>query len=562
MLGLGLCLAIGKKAAAGAAPPAAIILSANRDVQGATQGTVIGIISGGTGPYTVIDATNQTQVNADGVTLEDGPVAPTVGSKTIIIHDTGTPAAADTSFTISTVPQAVTVTLDTGQDSGSSPTDTITNINTPSLKLSFGTLEIAGDSVDINIDGTVYTKTLASGDISGSSASIGFAGLGLPNLSDGPHIIKAQHTRGGLTGAYGPALSITVDTTAPSLSSATGTKTGSTTADLSAATNTTSGTMDWFVDTTSTAPADSSAWATRAAAAPAKASGAAVSTSPFTASATGLTAGTTYYAYFRQTDVAGNVSSYAGSASFTTDAAASFSLADLNLDGWWSAASSTVSNSGSPSYSITSMTDASGHGNTLTTSGTAPTFDPSKTQNSKTIVSFAGSLGRLFTSAAFALSGTAGNKKNASIIWIGKCSTYTSAPRAVGFNVSGSDNGTTGACLLYHPDATEMKVQTGGGATKADTGTGAVVANTMAVVIATFDGVNSKIYVNGVLKSTVATTTTFADSFTSLDIGSSPNGGNTLNGGFAEVGVVGRVLTSTEIANIQTWAHDAANWAI
>lgn len=534
---------------------AAISLSANQDIQGAAQNTAIGTISGGTGPYTVTDATNQTQI-ASGNLLQVGSVSPGVGSATITIHDTGTPAAADANFTINTVPQAPTLDLVTASDTGSSSTDNITNNNTPDLDINCPTLPVAGDVITLK-DGatTIVTKTLASGDISSSTAS-----LGLSALSDGVHSLTASHTRSSLASAFGAALSITIDTVAPVLSSPSATETGSTSASLSVATDTTSGTMAWFFDTTATAPADATAFATRRAAAPVSSSADAVSASPFSANVlAGLTASTTYYAYFLQTDVAGNVSNIAAAASITT-ASGAFSLASLALDALWSSTDSTFTFSSGTT--IATVSDATGNGNSLTVSGVAPSIgDGHKTLNSKPVIDFAGSNGRLFTSSAFSLSGTPGSKTHCSILLIATCTTYTSAPRLIGMNVSGNDNTATGGSLIFSPDATELKVQNNGGV-KADSGTGAMVAGTYAVIITTWDGTNNKLYVNGTLKSTVANAPTFADSFTSIDIGSAPNSGNALNGGVAIGGIVGRVFTSGEIAAIQTWAHDPSNWAI
>ena len=111
---------------------------------------------------------------------------------------------------------------------------------------------------------------------------------------------------------------VTLDTTAPVLSSPVGTKTGSTTATIGATTNEGNGTLYGFVSTSATPPSavtliagTGAAWAGNAAVS---------STGAKTLSATGLTAATTYYAHLLHEDAKGNRSAISTSASFTTDA--------------------------------------------------------------------------------------------------------------------------------------------------------------------------------------------------------------------------------------------------
>ena len=105
------------------------------------------------------------------------------------------------------------------------------------------------------------------------------------------------------------------------LSTATGTATGQSTASLAVSTTVSAGTMFWVVSTNATPPnAAQIELGLDSANNPGAASGnAAVTTSPFTASATGLIASTTYFAYFVQTS-AGGTSNVATSNSFTTSA--------------------------------------------------------------------------------------------------------------------------------------------------------------------------------------------------------------------------------------------------
>lgn len=112
------------------------------------------------------------------------------------------------------------------------------------------------------------------------------------------------------------------DTTAPILTSAVGTATGSTTATVGATTDEANGTMYVVVTTSNTQPsiAQIKAGQNHTGAAAAYASSQAISTTGAkTFSATGLTSSTTYYAHLVHTDSAANDSNRITSASFTTD---------------------------------------------------------------------------------------------------------------------------------------------------------------------------------------------------------------------------------------------------
>lgn len=109
------------------------------------------------------------------------------------------------------------------------------------------------------------------------------------------------------------------DTTAPTLTSPFGAAAGATTANLSVSSNEGNGTLYWYVSASATPPTaanlKSGSGAVNAGNKAVTGSGAQ------TASATGLTASTTYYTHFLHRDAAGNDSAIATSASFTTSAA-------------------------------------------------------------------------------------------------------------------------------------------------------------------------------------------------------------------------------------------------
>lgn len=133
-------------------------------------------------------------------------------------------------------------------------------------------------------------------------------------------------TRSGTTPTIGAVETAAADTTAPVLSSPTGTATGSTTATVGATTDEANGTLYAVVTTSVTQPSVAQIKAGQNDAGTAAAySGSQTisSTGAKTFGATGLTASTAYYAHLVHTDAASNDSNRVTSASFTTSAGAS-----------------------------------------------------------------------------------------------------------------------------------------------------------------------------------------------------------------------------------------------
>ena len=114
---------------------------------------------------------------------------------------------------------------------------------------------------------------------------------------------------------------VAADATAPTLTIPTGTQTGGTTASGTVSTNEANGTLYYLASTNTTETA-----ATVKAASSQTVTG----TGSQSVSFTGLTAGTTYYAHYCHRDAAGNDSTVADSASFTTAAAASTYAPNIN----------------------------------------------------------------------------------------------------------------------------------------------------------------------------------------------------------------------------------------
>lgn len=155
---------------------------------------------------------------------------------------------------------------------------------------------------------TASTGTLDLRLVSGSALS----GVGVTNANLTLDMFGA--TRPG-TPAIGPVeIAAAGDTTAPTLTSPTGTQTGSTTASGTVTTDEGNGTLYYLASTNATETA-----VTVKAASSQAVSG----TGSQSVSFAGLTASTTYYAHYCHRDAAGNDSAVANSTSFTTAAASS-----------------------------------------------------------------------------------------------------------------------------------------------------------------------------------------------------------------------------------------------
>jgi hypothetical protein len=182
------------------------------------------------------------------------------------------------------------------------------------------TLGATGGSVLANGETKTLTLTMDGDQI---SASLGATTLG-PYTDTG----IATAGKAGIRGTSGSAQILLDDwtadtlgggdTTAPVLSSPTGTATGSTTATVGATTDEGNGTLYAFVSTSATPPSDADLIAgTGATWAGSVAVG---STGAKTLNAVGLTASTGYYAHLLHRDAAANDSNIVTSALFTTSA--------------------------------------------------------------------------------------------------------------------------------------------------------------------------------------------------------------------------------------------------
>lgn len=161
------------------------------------------------------------------------------------------------------------------------------------------------DTIELECEGTTI-RGMRNGSSLGASWIVTDSSLttGKPGVTTaGTGLFLGDSWEGGNIG--------TADTTAPTLTSPTGTQTGSTTASGTVTTDEGNGTLYFLASTNSTETA---------ATVKAASSQAVSATGSQSVSFTGLTASMTYYAHYCHTDAAANDSTVANSASFTTAA--------------------------------------------------------------------------------------------------------------------------------------------------------------------------------------------------------------------------------------------------
>lgn len=171
-------------------------------------------------------------------------------------------------------------------------------------------LRMVGDQISAYVDGVLRIGPVTDSAITAAGKA-------------GVYAFHARETSVADSGSIDnfEAIDIGGDTTAPVLTSPTGTATGATTATVGATTDEANGTMYAFVSTSATPPSEAdliagtgAVWA---------GSQAISTTGAKTLSATGLTASTGYYAHLLHRDAASNDSNTVTSAQFTTAAGAS-----------------------------------------------------------------------------------------------------------------------------------------------------------------------------------------------------------------------------------------------
>jgi len=315
-----------------AGPPtlAALTLSANTIVENSTAGVVVGTLQGKTASSTLLFTDNAgNRFALSGTNVVAGIVATdyeTATSHSITVQETLAGAT--------NTPRSTTLTINVGDI-----TDTIgpftlawtsadTELVNPTFTLTPSLLE--GDSITIYFDNnnpvtTPFTQdTNVISHTEATDGSITFPGITTPLPTGVPTYCFAYIVRGAIDADTNTVFKTLVsDTTAPALSSPTGTATGPTTATLTVSTDEANGTLYAVASTSTPGFAQIKLGQNSTGAASSYAFNQPVTTTGVqTKNATGLTPSTTYRMHYYQEDTALNGSNVATvAAPFTTDAA-------------------------------------------------------------------------------------------------------------------------------------------------------------------------------------------------------------------------------------------------
>ena len=164
-------------------------------------------------------------------TLSNGPHSFTA---TDTVSGTTSAASAALNVTVDTVaPTGGTPDLVAGSDSGSSNTDNLTNVTSPTFTVALNSTVVAGDIVQLLLGGSALAHnvlhTITAADVTAGSVSLAVTAGDLG--ADGAKSISAKFTDTAGNTSTTSALAVTLDTTGPSetISSTIGTNTGSTT---------------------------------------------------------------------------------------------------------------------------------------------------------------------------------------------------------------------------------------------------------------------------------------------------------------------------------------------
>jgi DUF971 family protein len=234
------------------------------------------------------------------------------------LHFVQRDAAGNDSTRVTSSPFTTAAVADTTAPTLSSPTGTQTGSTTANLSVSTneanGTLYryVSTNAVEsvatvkaANLTQAVTATGVQNATASGLTANTQYFAHFVHRDASGNDSLVAS-SAGFTTASAG-------DTTAPTLTSPTGTKTGTTTASGTVSTNEANGTLYFLASTSATVTA---------AAVKAGSSQAVSATGVQNVAFSGLTAGAQYYAHYLQADAAGNESAVVTSSAFTTDAAA------------------------------------------------------------------------------------------------------------------------------------------------------------------------------------------------------------------------------------------------
>jgi hypothetical protein len=357
------------------------------------------------------------------------------------------------------------------------------------------------------------------------------------------------------------------DITAPVLSSPTASETSDTTADLAVTSTEASGTIYWVVSTSNTQPSIAQIKAGNDhTGSPAADAGSDTAATSFTDASTGLTAATTYYAHFVQTDAATNDSNRVTSASFTTEEESEeWSPADLGADllAWYVAdqgvyvdAGTTLATDG---QTVRQWNDQSGNGYHLlqADSGLRPTFDTTGLDGQPAVLFDAGTttymatatdsvaMGSVTTSSAFAVA-----QLNTASVSFGRLVTYTGTGEAQDYNNNGS------AIYLLRNATNNQFCSHRNGNTYGTTNISLDTSYSMGSI---WDGTNVTTYLDNVAGTPAANTMTFV-SPGRINVGADNGSLSAWEGPVSEVVITKTALDATARNNLL--AYFQSKWGI
>jgi hypothetical protein len=142
--------------------------------------------------------------------------------------NTGTPGTAALTITIDTTPpsslSAITLDLATASDSGTSTSDDITHLATPTITVSSlnGVVMAAGDILQLvdasNANAVMGSYTVLAGDLTAGVWNGGSKDIVLSTLTNGTHALKVQLTdEAGNQGVASASLDVQIDTIRPTV---------------------------------------------------------------------------------------------------------------------------------------------------------------------------------------------------------------------------------------------------------------------------------------------------------------------------------------------------------
>jgi hypothetical protein len=195
-----------------AAPTLSSVSTTSGTSAGGTSITITGsnFLAGATVTVGGAACTSVTVVSATSITCTTP--AGTAGAQDVVVTNTDTQSATLSSgFTYIQAPATpATPVVDTASDSGSSNSDNITSDNTPTISVGSAT---NGNTV------TVTATKAGSANVTCTFTATAQTSCDLGTLADGTWSITSVQTNGGVSSASSTALTMTVDTTRPTVTS-------------------------------------------------------------------------------------------------------------------------------------------------------------------------------------------------------------------------------------------------------------------------------------------------------------------------------------------------------